>query len=61
MKELIVSMERNGTMLPVGRISGENAEDSRFSYSENYLKQADPVPVSLSLPLRAEPFSAAQT
>ena len=61
MEELIVSMERDGDMCPVGRISGNNAADSRFSYSEDYLRSEDAAPVSLSLPLKAEPFPAAQT
>ncbi len=61
MKDLIVGLERNGVMQTVGRISGENASDSRFSYSEDYLKKTDAVAISLSLPMQKGPFSAAQT
>ena len=61
MKNLIVGLERNGVMQTVGRISGENASDSRFSYSEEYLNKTDTAAISLSLPLQKEPFSAAQT
>ena len=61
MENLIVSMERGGVMRPVGRIVGNTASDSRFAYSEDYLKNDGAAPISLSLPLQAEPFSAAQT
>lgn len=61
MRDLIVSMERNGVMQPVGRIIGDTAADSRFVYSEDYLKRDDAVGVSLSLPPQAEPFSPEQT
>ena len=61
MENLIVSMERGGVMRRVGLISGNNASDSRFSYSEDYLGSDDAAPVSLSLPLQTEAFSPAQT
>ena len=61
MKDPIVSLERNGVMEPVGRICGENTADSQFSYSDDNLKKADAVAVSLSLPLQAKAFSATQT
>ena len=61
MENLIVSMERGGVMRRVGLISGNSASDSRFSYTEDYLRSGDPAPVSLSLPLQPEPFSPAQT
>ena len=61
MENLIVSMERSGVMRRVGLISGNNASDSRFSYSEDYLGSDDAAPVSLSLPLQTEAFSPAQT
>ena len=52
MENLIVSMERGGVMRRVGLISGNSASDSRFSYTEDYLRSGDPAPVSLSLPLQ---------
>lgn len=59
--ELLVSMERRGKLRRVGTIRGQSAADSRFSYAGDYLRSADPAPVSLSLPLREEPFSPEQT
>ncbi len=61
MENLIVSMERDGVMRAVGMISGNDASDSCFSYSDDYLRSEDAAPVSLSLPLQTEPFSAVQT
>lgn len=61
MIDLIVSLERNGVLLPVGRICGETGSEAHFIYSEEYLNKLDATPISLSLPLQAEPFSAAQT
>jgi serine/threonine-protein kinase HipA len=40
---------------PVGSIE-ENAGQMVFTYSPEWLAQADAVPVSLTLPLRAEPY-----
>ncbi len=40
---------------PVGTIE-ENAGQTVFTYSPEWLAQADAVPVSLTLPLRAEPY-----
>ena len=61
MENLIVSLEREGVLRPAGRIYGNDASDSCFAYSEDYLKSDDAAPISLSLPLQAEPFSAART
>lgn len=61
MENLIVSMERGGVMRPVGAICGNDASDSRFAYSEDYLNSEDAAPISLSLPLQSEAFSAART
>lgn len=61
MKDLIVRIERSGVLRPVGSIRGESTADARFAYAEDYLKSPDAAPVSISLPLRAEAFSAAQT
>ena len=61
MKNLIVSLEREGVMRPVGTICGNDATDSRFAYSETYLNGDDAAPISLSLPLQEAPFTAVQT
>ena len=56
-----ISIERDGRMVPVGSISGESYRTARFSYIEEYLDDRDAVPVSISLPLQRESFSAEQT
>ena len=61
MEDLIISLEREGVLRPIGRIVGNNSSDSCFAYSDNYLKSEDAAPISLSLPLQTEPFSPAQT
>ena len=40
---------------PAGRIS-EIAEGYRFAYAGEYLDRADAQPISLTLPMRPEPF-----
>ena len=61
MIKLNVSIERNGTMVPAGLICGQNTSDSIFRYNEAYLRDPASIPVSISLPLQTQPFSAAQT
>ena len=61
MKDLIVSIERNGKMVPAGTISGSDVSDARFQYSEEYLQSLDAYGISLSLPLQEQPFSPLQT
>ena len=61
MENLIVSMERDGVLRPVGSIRGERSSDARFEYSEDYRNNPDAAPVSLSLPLQEEAFSAERT
>ena len=61
MKTLTVSLERKGILVPVGSISGDNAADSRFCYSEEYLNDPGAVALSISLPLREEPYLPYQT
>ena len=56
-----ISIERNGRMVPVGVIRGENCQTAQFSYTEEYLDDGNAVPVSVSLPLRQGIFSAEQT
>ena len=61
MKTLIVSIERNGVMVPVGSISGSDSSDARFQYSDDYLQSGKSTSLSISLPLQTDPFSPAQT
>ena len=55
-----VKIEREGLMVSVGTIAGENSQTARFCYDEEYIKSCK-VPISLSLPLQSAPFSAVQT
>lgn len=61
MKTLIVSLERNGVLVPVGSISGNNTSDSQFRYSEEYLHDPQAAALSISLPLQEQPYSPYQT
>ena len=60
MKTLFVSIEKDGVMIPVGSLRGEGPSDTRFQYTDQYLEAAG-APISISLPLRPEAFSPAQT
>ena len=59
--EYIVSIEINRIQYEIGTISGNTYEDARFAYADSYLNMQGCEPVSLSLPLRREPFSPADT
>ena len=61
MNKLYVSIEKNGALTPVGTIEGKGPSDARFRYDRKYLLSDDAVPVSISLPLKSKPFSAAVT
>lgn len=61
MREYQVSIERSGVQVPVGRITGETYEDACFSYEERYLNDPASAPLSLSLPLQREAYSAQRT
>lgn len=61
MKEYVVSIEINGEQIKVGRIIGSDVSDACFSYDHEYLSSNDPIAISISLPLRKEPFSPGQT
>ena len=61
MKTLIVSIECNGVMVPVGSICGSDSSDARFQYSDDYLQSGASTSLSISLPLQTDPFSPAQT
>lgn len=59
MKELIVNIERDGDLVPVGHIIGDDPSTACFCYGEEYLIHG--APISISLPLQEQPFTAAQT
>ena len=56
MKDLIVSIERNGEMVQTGTISGTGVSDARFQYSAGYLRSPEPCSLSISLPLQEQPL-----
>ena len=60
MRELIVSIETAGELVPVGKIAGKDSSDACFQYYKQYCAEGG-APVSISLPLQEEPFSAGQT
>ena len=61
MRELQVYLEIMGSMVYIGKICGNDPEDSYFSYDGAYLSSADARPISISLPLTSSPFSPSQT
>ena len=58
---LQVFLERNGESIPVGRIDGRDSSDAAFRYQSAYLSAQNSTPLSVSLPLREEAFTPAQT
>lgn len=60
MTELLVQIEREGTLVSVGRIRGATSSTAQFCYDGAYLS-GTPVPISISLPLKEEPFSPERT
>ena len=61
MIELDISIERNGSMIPVGTITGSSVSDARFQYNAEYRRSPEASALSISLPLQDEPFSPART
>ena len=61
MRNLGVWIEIGGLQTYVGRIIGENEEDARFSYSEEYLSGNLARPISIHLPLSENAFSVDDT
>ncbi len=59
--ELIVSIELNGEMIPAGMIIGSQPSDACFSYFPEFLHHPDAAALSISMPLREEPYPALQT
>ena len=60
MKELLVSIEQNGSLVPVGKIIGESPSDARFQYFDQY-RIGGGTPISISLPIQEDAFSTTQT
>ena len=61
MKNLHISIEKNGEQTKVGIIQGSGISDAVFRYDKAWLDQEDAIPVSLSLPLQEEAFSSEKT
>ena len=61
MQKLNVTIERYGKRIPVGAITGTDPLATSFSYFPEYLSSPEAAPISLSLPLQEEAFSAAAT
>ena len=61
MIELDICIERNGSMIPVGTIIGNDVSDACFQYDVEYRRSRDATALSISLPLQDEPFSPAWT
>ena len=59
MRTLLVYIEIQGKQRFVGRIEGLSGEDARFCYDEAYRREG--VPISVSLPLRRDPFDQKAT
>ena len=60
MKELLVSVEQKGSLVPVGKIIGESPSDACFRYSDEY-RLGGGTPISISLPLQEDAFPAERT
>ncbi len=61
MIELDICIERNGSMIPVGTITGNSVSDACFQYDMEYRRSPKAAALSISLPLQDEPFSPART
>lgn len=58
---LTVNVEIEGRQHLVGRIEGNDPSDARFCYAADYLEDPLSRPISISLPLRKEPYTAEET
>ena len=61
MRNLIVEIELDGESVYVGNIIGNDYQDACFKYSKEYLAFKKARPISISLPLKAEPFNSDAT
>ena len=60
MRKLLVSIECRGRQVQAGFLTGDSPEEARFRYSDTYLENSM-TPISISLPLKEDTFSAAET
>ena len=60
MRKLQVYIEIEGMQTYAGSISGSSPNDAQFAYSDQYIAAGHP-PISISLPISGEPFSAETT
>lgn len=56
MRKLNVFIEISGRQTPVGTIKGNTPEDAVFTYAPSYLDSGFAAPISVHLPLQAQPF-----
>lgn len=61
MRKLQVYIEMNARHQLAGMIVGNNYSDARFCYVDEYLSIPGIRPISIQLPLQAEPFDSVQT
>ena len=61
MRNLIVEIEIDGESIYVGNIIGNDYQDACFKYSKEYLVFEKARPISISLPLKEEPFNSEAT
>lgn len=61
MQKLKVEIEYKGNFVHAGDIVGTDSSDACFLYDEEYMSNAAYKPLSISLPFKEEPFTAAQT
>ena len=61
MRQLRISIEREGVQIPVGRITGNTPEDACFAYDADYLERQDAAPISVMLPLQEGSFEPDRT
>ena len=61
MRNLIVEIELDGKSVYVGNIIGNDYQDACFKYSKEYLVFEKARPISISLPLKEEPFNSDAT
>ena len=61
MKTIEVSIEINGSQVPAGTLGTDASHAVVFRYADSYLARPDAAALSISLPLREEPFSARET
>ena len=61
MRTLDIYIEIAGSQRFVGELQGNTYQDAVFQYAKEYLDSGYAVPISISLPLQAEAFSAEKT